>query len=74
MNRTCSFTGKNLSKENTYRSSDGTYMDVNVKHFLDSIPELPIESLEILIKEASLARKVKLTKWQKFLNAIRFGR
>lgn len=70
-NRTCSFTGKSLSKESTYYNTDGTYMDVNTKQFLDIIPDLPINSLDFLIKEATASRNKKLTGWNKFLRFLR---
>lgn len=70
--RTCTFTGKPLSKENTFYNPDGTFMNVNSRLFLDSISELPIESLEILIKLSSEARNKKLSGWQKFLKIIKF--
>jgi hypothetical protein len=72
--RTCTFTGKSLSKENSYYNSDGTYMDVNVKQFIDSIPELPMESLELLVKLSTEARNKKLSGWQKFLQILRLRR
>lgn len=70
--RTCTFTGKPISNENTFYNPDGTYMSVNAKQFLDSIPELPIESLDLLIKLSTEARNKKLSGWQKFLKAIKF--
>jgi len=72
--RTCTFTGKSLSKENSYYNSDGTYIDVNVKLFLDLIPELPMESLELLVKLSTEARDKKLSRWQKFLQILRLRR
>jgi len=70
----CSFTGKKLDKHNRYYSQDGTYMDVNVRQFLDEIPDLPVEALEHLIAEASKARKVKLTPWRRFLKVFKIVR
>jgi hypothetical protein len=67
----CSFTGKELEKYNRFYNQDGTYMDVNVKQFLDAIPELPVESLEYLIKEANKARGAKLTTWVRILKFLR---
>lgn len=70
----CSFTGKKLEAYNRFYSQDGTYTDVNVKQFLDGIPDLPVEALEHLIAEASKARKVKLTPWRRFLKVFKIVR
>jgi len=67
----CSFTGKELDKYNRFYNQDGTHTDVNVKQFLDAIPELPVESLEYLIKESNKARNAKLTTWVRILKFLR---